>query len=265
MAIYTCHDMIRDCRAGNHAGWSYLVTYYLPVLRTLLHQYYAGRAGDEQLIERVLLKLKSPQLPLYAANPSTEREWVCLLRQELLRIVELDKASDAASIPIDLETLTQALEPFTIIDRQFIWLETMGYKAESTALMMNLDTSSVTRARERAEEALRQHMDHWRRGLLLENGLALSLLAETSRGANCLPARAYLDTIDGRITWSHKKDYEFHLRQCWHCVDAFCRIREVDFALRGVKPLAEAEARPYHKLLGVPEPKKGLLQALFAR
>ncbi len=265
MAIYTCHDMVRDCRAGNHAGWSNLVRYYLPVLRKLLQHYYAAREGDHQLMERVLLKLKNPELPLYDGKALTEREWLCQLRQELLRIVERDQASAEASVPVDLETLTLALEPFSIIDRQFVWLETMGYSPEVTAKMLNLDTSSVVKARERAEEALRGNMDRWRRGLLPENGLALSRMAESARGERCLTARAYLDTIDGRITWGQKKDYELHLKECWHCVDAFCRIREVDFALHGVKPLAEAEARPFWKLLGVPEPKKGLLKALFAR
>ncbi|MBL8220394.1 MAG: hypothetical protein JNL62_14270 [Bryobacterales bacterium] len=266
MAIYTCFDMVRDCRDNRPEGWTYLVTNYVPVIRRFLTQYYDGRSG---LLERMLLQLKNPQSSLWAPpGHAEERIFAAALRQELLRLVELDSASQQPSIPLDLETLTQALEQFTVIDRQYIWLESMGYSNEVTAEMMNLDVSSSESARTRADEALRHVLDRWKRGLVAENGLTLGRLATAMHGERCLPSKAYLDTLDGRITWQRKKDYEFHMQQCWFCVDHFCRIREADFALNKSKPLTDDEAAPFLKHLGVPIPKKekkGLLARMFAR
>lgn len=264
MSVYTCFDMARDCRADLPVSWSYLITAYIPVLRVLLDHYYPARASYRELIERVLRKLRDPKLPLYE-QVTTEREWVARLRQELLRLVEIDKASGEADIPLDLEILTTALEPFTVVERQMVWFETVRYTPEQTAHMMNLDASSIDKARARAEEALRGQLDRWHRGLLAENGLALGQLAEAARGESCLPPKAYLDTLDGRITWQRKKDYDFHMMQCWHCIDASCRIREVDHVLRFSKSLTAEQAKPFRDLLGLPEEKKSLLKGLFAR
>lgn len=266
MAIYTCFDMVRDCRDNRPEGWAYLVTNYVPVIRRLLANYYDGRTG---LLDRMLQQLKNPQSSLWAKpGHAEERIFVAALRQELLRLTEADAASQAPSIPLDLETLTQALEPFTVIERQYVWLESMGYSNEVTAEMMNLDVTSSEAARARADEALRNVLDRWKRGLVAENGLTLGRLATATQGERCLPAKAYLDTLDGRITWHHKKDYEFHMMQCWHCVDHFCRIREADFAINKSKPLTEAEAAPFLQKLGVTLPKKekkSLLARMFAR
>ncbi|MBL8179668.1 MAG: hypothetical protein JNK48_33625 [Bryobacterales bacterium] len=266
MAIYTCFDMVRDCRDNRPEGWTYLITNYAPILRRFLTQYYDGRAG---LLDRMLPQLKNPQSTLWAApGHAEERIFVAALRQELLRLVELDKASREPSIALDLETLTSALAPFTVIDRQYIWLESMGYSNQITAEMMNLDVTSSESARARAEEALRGVLDQWKRGLIAENGLNLGRLATASHGERCLPAKAFLDTLDGRITWQRKKDYEFHLMQCWFCIDHFCRIREADFAINKSTPLTEDEAAPLLRQLSIPIPKKekkGLLARMFAR
>lgn len=266
MAIYTCFDMVRDCRENRPEGWIYLVTNYVPVIRRMLAQYYDGRSG---LLERMLLQLKNPQSSLWAPpGHAEERILVTALRQELLRLVELEKASMEPSIELDLETLTQALEAFPVIDRQYVWLESMGYGNEITAEIMNLDVSSAEAARQKADEALRGVLDRWKRGLVAENGLSLGRLATSTHGERCLPAKAYLDTLDGRITWALKRDYEFHMQQCWYCVDHFCRIREADFLLNKSKPLTDEEAAPFLNQLGVPIPKKekkNLLARMFSR
>lgn len=259
MAIYTCLDMIRDCRADRPEGWSYLVTTYVPVIRRFLAHYYANRWADADLIHRVLKALRHPQSVLFQApGPVTEREFVAMLRQEVLRLVEADQESGKPEVELDLETLTAALEPFTVTEKQLVWMESMAYSAEATALLMNLEVSTVRKARDRAEDALRGALDCWRRGLMAENGLALGRLATAARTPDCLAAKAYLEIIDGRITWARKKDYDFHMAKCWHCVDSFCRIRESDFALRECKPLTADEARPLRELLGLPEEKKSL-------
>ncbi|MCC6362810.1 MAG: hypothetical protein IT165_04760 [Bryobacterales bacterium] len=264
MAIYTCLDMIRDCRANRPEGWSYLVTTYVPVIRRLLAHYYANRWADAELIHRVLKALRNPQSPLFAApGAGTEREFVAMLRQEVLRLVEADQPSGKAEVDLDLETLSSALEPFTVTEKQLVWFESMAYNAEATALLMNLEVSTVQKARDRAEEALRGALDRWRRGLMGDNGLALGRLALAGRTADCLSSKAYLEIIDGRITWARKKDYDFHVVRCWHCVDFFCRIRESDFALRQTRPLTAEEARPLCELLGLPAEKKSLWQRVL--
>lgn len=266
MAIYTCFDMVRDCRGNRNEGWAYLITNYVPVIRRLLAQHYDGRAG---LVERLLGQLKDPQSSLWAApGHPEERIFVAALRQELLRLVESDSPAMPPSVELDLETLTQALAGFTVVDRQYVWLESMGYNTAVTAEMMNLDASSIDAARQRANEALRGVLDRWKLGLIAENGLLLGRLATAAKGEHCLDAKAFLDTLDGRITWSSKRDYEHHLTECWHCIDHFCRIREADFVLNKSKPLDDEQAAPFRTLLGLPEVKrvkKNLIARMFAR
>ena len=40
--IYTCYEMIRDCRAGRAEGWRYFISTYVPVIRKSLAHYHAG-------------------------------------------------------------------------------------------------------------------------------------------------------------------------------------------------------------------------------
>lgn len=267
MAIYTCLDMIYDCRAGKPEGWRYLITYYVPVVRWLLAHYYHDRASDLTLIERVLLVLKRPSHPLYTASHVTERQFVAALRQEVVAAVEADRASTAPEVDLDLDILTRAFEPLTAMERQFIWLESMGWSHADSARMINIEASTVEAARTRADELLRQNLDRWQKGLIGRNGLGLGRLAVAAKGERCMEPRMFLDAIDGRITWSRKKDLEFHLLSCWHCVDHFCRIREADFALRETKPLTDAESEPLRKLLDVVAPtrKKSLLAKMIGR
>jgi hypothetical protein len=259
--------MIDDCRAGKPEGWRYLITYYVPVVRWLLAHYYPDRASDLTLIERVLLVLKQPSHPLYTASHVTERQFVAALRQEVVAAVEADRASTAPEVGLDLDTLTTALEPLTAMERQFVWLESMGWSHEDSARMINIEATTIDAARARAGDLLRQNLDRWHKGLIAANGLGLGRLAAAARTERCLEPRSFLDAIDGRITWSRKKDLEFHLLRCWHCVDHFCRIREADFALRENKPLTEAESQPFRKLLDVvlPPRRKGLLAMIIGR
>lgn len=267
MAIYTCHDMIRDCRGNQPEGWRYLVTHYVPAIRYLLAHYYGTRAADVKLIDRVLAKLRDPFAALFAEpGPGTEREFVAALRQAVVEIVENDKGSNAAEIPLDLETMTAALAPLTATEKQMLWLESMAYPADLAAKMMNLEPSTIARLRERAGELLRGQMDRWKQGMVGDNGLALGRMAAGAGTTGCLPAKAFLDTIDGRITWDRKQDCESHVATCWHCVDYFSRIREADYALRVTKPLTAAEAAPLFALLSVAvEEKKPLWKKVFTR
>jgi hypothetical protein len=62
--------------------------------------------------------------------------------------------------------------------------------------------ATVGKIRDRAAELLRGKSDSWRRSLLRDNGRRLGRLAAAARGAECASAKAFLDILDGRTTWS---------------------------------------------------------------
>jgi hypothetical protein len=49
---------------------------------------------------------------------------------------------------------------------------------------------------------------------------------------------------------------ERHVKGCWHCLDRYCRLLEVVDVLRISKPLPEAEAESYRRLLGIETAKR---------
>ena len=70
--VYTCYDMIRDCRANSPAGWRYFLTCYVPAIRRIL-THYGETAGDPRL-RAILLELHQPQSSLFASmEPAPER------------------------------------------------------------------------------------------------------------------------------------------------------------------------------------------------
>jgi hypothetical protein len=265
MAIYTHYDMVNDCRADRSEGWRYFVSRYAPVCRAVLEHYCSLAVRDDDVLAAALKKLRRPELPLYRKDGSgTEREFIAELRAEVLAAAG---RGDGQSPPVevDLETLSASLEGFTALERQVIWLETMQYDAPATAPLLNMEAGTVEKVRERASEALRAQMDRWQRGLIRNNAARLAPQAAAAHSDQCVPAKTYLDILDGRITWSRKQDAEAHLVQCWHCVDHFCRIREADSILNTVKPLSSGECEPFLKLLDIPVAKPPVWKRLFAR
>ena len=91
---------------------------------------------------------------------------------------------------------------------------------------------------------------------MAENGRALGRAAAASKCADCLPPKTFLDLLDGRTTWLGRDQLERHVTCCWHCIDHFCRLVEVVELLRGNRPLDDAGAAPFQKLLGVPAEKR---------
>jgi hypothetical protein len=248
--IYTCYEMVRDCRANLPAGWSYFIANYIPPIRKLLAHY---APDDPALLEPALLEIRNPQSSLFQSlDPAPERLFVAELRQQVLaRIV-----APAPDIAIDLETLAAALEPLTMLEKQAAWTETMRYSPRETGAMLRVAAETVSRIRDRAGELIRQKVDAWRRSLLAENGLALGRAAAEAAGKDCLAAKPFLDIIDGRMTWRGREELERHVTGCWHCIDHFCRMAEVVELLRGAQPLSGEEAEPFLKLLGLAAPKK---------
>jgi hypothetical protein len=264
LGIYTTYEMIADCREGKAAGWIYFITEFAPIVRAVLAHYHPERSGEADLTGRVLAALRAPDAPLFAEG-QPEREFVALLRQQVLAIVEKDRASKPADVPLDLETLGATLEPFTLVEKQVAWLETMRYSAAQTATMMKMDPATVEKIRERASEALRGRLDAWRRGMIAENGPLLRGAALAARTEQCQPPKTFLDWMDGRITWSRREDVERHVGGCWSCIDLFARMREVRALLLDRKPLSEEEAEPLRRALGLAAEKPPLWKRMTAR
>jgi hypothetical protein len=255
--IYTCYEMIQDCRAGRPEGWAYFVRQYVPVIQRQLAHYFPERESDGALIERVLAALHRPESRLFQAlDPAPERAFVAELRQRVLGAVEADRASATAEVAIDLETLGSALEPFTLTEKLVVWLETMRYSDEDAARMLRMSPQTVEKVRSRAAELVRGSVDCWRRSLLGENGPLLGRAAAGQSTKDCLPAKAFFDVIDGRTTWRGREEMERHVRGCWHCLDHFSRLLEAVDVLRVSRPLGEREAEAYQRLLGLPAPKR---------
>lgn len=260
--IYTCYEMVRDCQADLPEGWMHFITCYVPVIRRILGQYAGEQAGDGKLLERVLLVIGKPESSMFhSIEPAPERSFVAELRQKV--VAEVPAA--AAEIEIDLEAMSRALGPLTMTERQSVWFETMRYAPAQAGPMLRISAETVEKARERAAELIRGTVDSWRRTLLAENGRALGREALSAGGKECLPAKAFLDVIEGRSAWRERESMDQHLRGCWHCVDHFCRLVEVNEWLRGNQPLAGAEAQRYLDLLGVVTPKAPGWKRLFGK
>lgn len=260
--IYTCYEMVRDCRADLPEGWTHFISNYVPVIRRAVAHYAPERAGDAALLDRILLTVrKAESFIFHSTEPPEERWFVGQLRQ----LVVGELAAPAAEIPLDLECLTAALEPLTMTERQAAWFETMGYPPAQAGPMLRVSPETVEKVRQRAAELIRGKVDSWRRTLLTENGAALGREAAAGVGPDCLPTKAFLDVVDGRTTWRDREMMDRHLRTCWHCVDHFCRMLEVVHLLRGSEPLSDAESEPYRALLGVSVPKRSGWLRLIGR
>ena len=267
--IYTCYDMIRDCRADRAEGWRYFISSYVPVIQKLAAHYYPETAGDGDRLGAVLLALRRPESNLFAAvQPEPERWFVAELRQRAL--AQFDESLSAGegepAGEVDLDTMTKALEPLTRLEKQATWLETMRYTPERAGVLLRMDPRTVEKIRGQASDRLRSQMDHWSRSLLADHGRPLGQAAAKAQTPDCVPAKAFLDVLDGRTAWFGREALERHATGCWHCIDHFCRLAEVLELLRGVKPLPEAEAEPLRRLLRVSDgPSRGWLSRLRGR
>jgi len=255
--IYTCYEMIRDCRAGRPEGWTYFLTQYVPAIGKLLAHYFPDRAGDA-LTETVVTALHGDASLFQSLDPAPERAFVSELRQAVLRVAGAGAGATEASL--DLETLTAAFEPLTLTEKLTVWFETMCYANEDAARMLRMSPQTAEKIRTRGPDLLRANLDHWSAGLLASNGLALGRAATALAAKDCLPAKTFFDVIDGRATWRGREDMERHVRTCWHCLDHYCRLLEVVDLLRGAAPLNAADIERYQRLLGIEVRKRRFWQ-----
>lgn len=261
--VYTCFEMIRDCREERPEGWSYFITNYVPVIRRLLLHYRPDRVDT---VNGVLFAIRNPgpqAASLFASvSPTPEREFLAELRQRVLAILDAESPLPEPEISIDLETLTAALDPLTFLEKQAVWLETMRYAPLEAGTLLRTGAAAVEKIRENAEARIRSKLDRWRLTLLSENGRQLGREAAPAT-PQCLAAKAFLDLLDGRTTWHGREDLERHVRTCWHCTDHYCRLLEAAELARRSQPLAESEAKPFRQFLGVTAEKFPSWKRLF--
>lgn len=244
--VYTCYEMIRDCRADKSEGWSFFVSNYAPVIAKLAAHYGAD-------FDASLSMARDPQSSLFQSlTPSPERWFVAELRQKIVAAA----AASKPDIPIDLETVGEALAPLTVVEKQAAWFETMRFTPAQTAEALRMAPATVEKIRSRAGEMIRGKVDAWRRELLAQNGRELGAEAARAATKDCLPSKTFLEVLDGRSTWYGREEIERHVSRCWHCIDHFCRMAEVVEVLRGVKPLSDTEAEPLKKKLGIVTAKR---------
>src|SRR5215472_14665295 len=121
--IYTCYEMIRDCREDKAEGWAYFISNYVPVIRKLAAHYGAD-------FESALVMLRNPQSsPFQSMEPAPERWLVAEMRQQIVAAA----APSTAEIPLDLETVAAALETLTTVEKQAAWFQTMRFAPRPTA------------------------------------------------------------------------------------------------------------------------------------
>lgn len=255
--IYTCYEMLADCRAGKPEGWRFLIANYVPVLRKLVGHY---APADPELTERVLMAIRKPGAGIFETlEPSPERWFLAELRQRT--IAALPPAEP--EIDLTLETVAEALEPTSLTEKQTAWIETMHYSHETTGKMLRMAPKTVEKMREKAAGLIRGKVDTWSRTMLADNGPALGRAAASGKTKDCLDAKTFLDVLDGRTTWRGREELERHVNRCWHCIDHFCRMAEIVEVLRGLQPLTPEEAAPWEKMLEVQPAKKPVWKRLL--
>ena len=252
--IYTCYEMVRDCRADKPEGWRYFISTYVPLIRKILAHY-----GGSTELERVLVAIRQPGSSLFqSVEPAPERWFVAELRQRVLA----ETSAPEPAISVDLETIAAAWEPLTLVEKQAAWIESMGYDSAKTGAMLRMAPQTVEKIRQRAAELLRGKTDTWNRDLVSSNGRLLGREAAAGAGKDCLPVKLFVDLLDGRTTWRGRETLEQHAQGCWHCIDHFSRTVEVVELIRGVQPLSDDESTPFRTLLGVEAPRQSFWKKL---
>ena len=116
--IYTCYEMIRDCRANREEGWVYFIVNYVPLIRKLLARYQPDAGQREAVVQHVVEAVRQPESGLFESlEPAPERWFVAQLRQKA--VAELTPSPAAMSL--SLESLASALESFTLTEKQAVW------------------------------------------------------------------------------------------------------------------------------------------------
>ena len=260
MAVYTCIEMIRDCRTGKAEGWQYFVRTFAPALLAMV-RHYSGRDAPEHL-RTVLAGLPVQGPAVFTVDALVgERDLMASMRPAVLAATAWGSAPP--EIELELDTLAEALEPLTVVERQLVWLDAMGYEPAEAAVIMRVSAQTAEKVREKAAELLRAKLDGWNQSIVRGNGAALQQEAASRKPEHPVGARDCFDILDGRITWQQRTNTERQLAASWYEIDHFCRLREADHMLRTAAPLADLEAEEALSILGVVKRKPPMWKRLF--
>ena len=174
------------------------------------------------------------------------------LREHALGIGEEQQAPPPApELALEWEVFDRALAGLSALERQIVWMFVLSPSHDDTKQILRLDAKTAVAVLARAQEALRTSSDRWNTEMLAGNRHLLAQEARSRRAKDCPAQRIFLRTLDGQITWRDREELDHHLAGCWHCVDLFCRFREILFLSRGLQPLSEPESEAYLKMLGL--------------
>ena len=138
--IYTCYEMIRDCRAGQSRGLGVLSDKLYPRNPPVFAPLFS-RSGwrPARCLNVYCARCGSPN-PASSSriDPAPERAFVAGLRQQVLAAVEADRATATPELTLDIETLGAALEPLTLTEKLVVWFETMRYGDPDTGRMLRM-------------------------------------------------------------------------------------------------------------------------------
>jgi len=139
--IYTCYEMIRDCRADKPEGWLHFISNYIPAVRKIV-AHYAPASADN--LPAIVKSLRQADSPLFQTlEPAPERWFVAELRQQV--IAQLPAA--APEPLLDIEILSEAWQPLTLTEKLAAWLETMLYATAETGPMLRMASPTVEKIR----------------------------------------------------------------------------------------------------------------------
>lgn len=266
--VYTYHRMIEDCVRGERRGWREFVSHYMPMARRLLLRYGGQPEGDEarRLREIFTATAADDHRFFRSFEGRTERELMVHFRNFV--VAHVRSARDAArstGAPVAaLEVLEQALAELTVLQRQAVWLFTMGYAPADVAPIVNVKPETAAEIIASAQEKLRGKMDAWSEGSLRDSLDALREELPARETADCYSYLVFHRIVDGQITWRDREVALAHLARCFRCVDRFCVLQEVVCFSRALPPAPGAEVEAVLRELGFPERKtKGVFARLF--
>ena len=253
MSVYTCYDMVVDCKAAKPEGWMFFAQRIVPALRLLARHYKLG----EEAVHRFVTK---PDL-FRDATPMPEREFLTHQREALLAAGGYQGGKAGT---LELETVAEAFAELTTVERQIAWLETLEYSTAEAAWLLRASEETAAKARTKAGDALRAKLDSWTATILRDNGALLGAEARAVTPNEPTTLRVCYDLIDGRLTWRDRAEFEHRLQNSWWEIDQLCRAREADEALRASQNLTEDEAHEFLTNLKLPskKPKKSWLSML---
>src|SRR4051812_44546831 len=131
--IYTCYDMIRDCRANKPEGWAWFTSNYAKVIRRLLEHY----TGSSANLDAIAAEIREPLFR--EIQPMPERQFLALLRQQVLARI----SAPEPELPLDLETVATAFAPLTVVEKQAVWFDAMRYDDSRTGPMLRISGKTV--------------------------------------------------------------------------------------------------------------------------